>query len=234
MKKWIALLLVAITCLPLVACAGGDSKVEKAIVGAWNREGGYDICLFSADGKVTRGDEQYEWWYDKGAERYSMSCYGLTYTFVIEEDAKGRYFAVDGIRYYYVKNYDPEKLKAEYIQKQIVSITEGKTELVVGNTYTTESGVTFKLEKAEITGEDKGFFNLYMTCEENLRFDDVSYQYFGGRSSFGIGHQSEPEEGNTRRYGGSSFKSHSELTAHRETYGFLSFKIEGTSYYIAI
>ena len=70
--------------------------------------------------------------------------------------------------------------------------------------------------------------------EENLRFDDVSYQYFGGRSSFGIGHQSEPEEGNTRRYGGSSFKSHSELAAHRETYGFLSFKIEGTSYYIAI
>ncbi|MBE6636859.1 MAG: hypothetical protein E7618_03530 [Ruminococcaceae bacterium] len=234
MKKLLALLLAAVMCFSLVACGGNGASAEKAVLGAWNKEGGYDICLFSDDGKVARGNEQYEWWYDKGAERYCMSCYGLTYTFVIEEDETGRFFSVEGIRYYYIENYDPEKLKAEYIQKQIVSLTEGKTELVVGNTYTTANGAEFTFEKAEITGETDCFFNLYITSEEQLRCDKEAYHYFGGRSSFGIGSQSEGNEGKTRRYAGCSFKSLSELEAHKDQYGFLCFTIDETAYYVAI
>ncbi len=234
MKKILALLLATVMCLSLAACGGNGASAKKAMIGAWNKEGGYDVCVFSDDGKVTRGSEQYEWWYDKEAERYSMSVYGLTYTFAIEEDETGRFFAVDGIHYYYVENYDPAALEAEYIQNQIISLTEGKTELVVGDTYTTESGVEFTLEKAEITGETDCSFNLYITSEEQLSCDNEAYHYFGGRSSFGIGHQSEANEGNTRRYAGCCFKSLSELEAHKDKYGFLCFTIDETAYYVSI
>jgi len=235
MKKWIAILLVAVMGLSLVACGGDNgSKAEKAMLGAWNREGAYDVLLFSADGKVTRGDDTYDRWYDTASGRYCVSLAGLTYTFVLEEDENGRFFAVDGVRLYHVENYDPEKMKAEYIQKQIASITEGKTELVVGNTYTTESGVVFKLDKVEIQGDDECWFDLYIECETALEMEDESYQYFGGRSSFGIGWQPEGSEGNTHRYAGCSFKSPSQIAAHRETYGFLCFTIEETAYYIPV
>lgn len=233
MKKILALLLAAVMCLSLAACGGNGASAEKAMIGAWNKEGGYDVCVFSDDGKVARGSEQYEWWYDKEAERYSMSVYGLTYTFAIEEDENGRFFAVDGIRYYYVENYDPAALEAEYIQNQIASLTEGKTELVVGNTYTTANGAEFTFEKAEITGETDCFFNMYITSEEQLRFSNESYYYFGGRSGFGIGFQ-EGGEGNTRRYGGCSFNNLSALQSHKDKYGFLCFNIDGTSYYVPI
>ena len=234
MKKIVSLLLVAVMCLSLAACGGNGASAEKAMIGAWNKEGGYDVCLFSEDGKVARGSEQYEWWYDKEAERYSLSLYGLTYTFVIEEDENGRFFSVDGIRFYYVENYDPAAMEAEYIEKQIATLTEGKTELVVGNTYTTENGVEFTFEKAEITGEDDCVFNLYLTSEEELRFSNEKYNSYGGWSGFGIGHQSEGNEGNTRRYAGCCFMSLSELETHKDKYGFLCFTIGETAYYVSI
>ncbi len=231
MKKWITLLLAALLCLPLMACGG--SSPEKAMGGAWNRENGYDVLLFTDDGKVTRGSDTYDWWYDKGAERYCLSLAGLTYTFVIEEDETGRFFSVEGIRYRYVENYDPEALKAAYIEKQIGAITSGKTEMKVGASYTTASGITFTLDRVELTGED-ATFNLYLTAEKSVEMEDAHYFSFHSNSHFGMGWQPEGSEGTTHRYAGCCFRPISEVKADKDTYGFLSFAIEGVTYYLPI
>ena len=235
MKKVISLLLALVLCLSLAACGGNGASAEKAIIGAWNKEDGYDVCVFSDDGKVARGSEQYEWWYDKEAERYSMSVYGLTYTFAIEEDENGRFFTIEGIHYYYVENYDPAAMDAEYIEKQIATLTEGKTELVVGNTYTTANGAEFTFEKAEITGEaDLCNFNLYITSEEEFGADTgASYYYDGGWAGLAIVSQNGGE-GNTRLYSGGIYQNLSTLQSHKAKYGFLCFKLGGTSYYVSI
>ena len=229
MKKLIALLLTAVMCMSLAACGGNGASAEKAMIGAWNM-GEYDVFVFSEDGKVARGDEEYDWWYDKETERYFLSIDGITLSFVIEEDENGRFFDVDGERLYYFENYDPAALEAEYI----VSLTEGKTELVVGNTYTTESGVEFTFEKAEIAGEDTDCkFNLYLTYEGYLDIEQGDYESFSGWHGFGWGRPADEEEGNTHRYIGPSMEM-SRLEKDREKYGILSFTIEGTAYYVSI
>lgn len=230
MKKLIAFLLVAVMCLSLVACDGGKSSAEKEILGAWKREGNYDVLVFSDDGKITRGDEEMDWWYDKEAERYSLSYYGMTYTFVIEEDENGRFFAVDGMNYYYVENYNAEAMEAE----KIASITEGKTELVVGNSYTSANGIAFTFDKAEITGEDTDCqFNLYLTYEGDLDVGQGDYESFTHWSGFGLGEQSNGSEGNTHRYTG-GFEKMANLEKDREEYGFLCFTIDGAEYFVSI
>ena len=90
MKKTISLLLALVLCLSLCAC-DTLSGAEKAVIGAWIMDGEYDVFVFSEDGKVVvRETEEYDWWYDKDAGRYCISFYGLTYTFVIEENEKAR------------------------------------------------------------------------------------------------------------------------------------------------
>ena len=95
MKKTLSLILALAMCLSLCACGGADtpstnevnnnnsSNAEKAIIGAWNM-GEYDVFVFSEDGKVARGEAQYDWWYDKETERYFLSVNGITLSFVID------------------------------------------------------------------------------------------------------------------------------------------------------
>lgn len=252
MKKLLALLLAAVMCLSLVACGGetdapstneggvtdapstnegngNSSNAEKAIIGAWNM-GEYDVFVFSEDGKVARGDEEYDWWYDKETERYFLSVNGVTLSFVIEEDENGRFFDVDGERLYYLENYDPEAMEAE----KIAGIVEGKTELIVGNSYTSENGVTFTLDKAEITGEEtECMFNLYFTYEGSLDLGQADYESFTHWSSFGLAHQTNGSEGNTHRHAG-GFEEMADLEKDREEYGFLCFTINGAEYFVSI
>lgn len=123
MKKALSLLLALVLCLSLCAC-GNDSitepsdtnpptesgsRTEDAIVGAWNiGEGYYDVFLFYKDGTVKRGDEEYEWWYDKETEKYCFFALGISFTVVIEEDENGRFFNAGGERFSYIENYDPD------------------------------------------------------------------------------------------------------------------------------
>ena len=255
MKKAVSLILALVLCLSLCACGGGNdthettnapttessdnsSNAEKAVLGAWIIDGEYDAFVFSEDGKVVvRETEEYDWWYDKEAERYSISFYGLTYTFVIEEDETGRYFDVDGERLYYVENYDPEAMEAE----KITSIIEGKTELVVGKNYTTDDGVEFVFEKAELReskspwgDEILGSFTLYITYESELSISDEKYTTSGRNSSFGLGNQPQWKEGNTYCFSG-GFEEMADLEADKDgDFGILSFTINGTAYYIRI
>lgn len=229
MKKLIALLLAVVMCLSLVACGGGSSA-EKAILGAWKDADSYDVLVFTEDGKITRDDVTMEWWYDKEADRYSLSFFGMTFTFVIEEDENGRYFTIEDLRYYYVENYDPDAMEAE----KIASITEGKTELVVGNSYTTANGVDFTFEKAGLSGEEDDIqFDLYFTHEGELEISDEKYESASGWSSFGLGSQMEGSWGNTHRYSG-GFEEMSELEQDKEAYGYLCFSIDGEAYFVSI
>ena len=233
MKKLIALLLIGVLCLSLVACGDGaeEATAPKSILGAWKDAKSYDILVFSADGKITRGDETLDWWYDEGAERYGLSYYGLTYTFVIETDENGRFFAIEGVHYYYVENYNAEAMEAE----KIASITEGKTELVVGNSYTSQNGIAFTFDRAEITGEDTDcMFNLYLIHEGSLDMGQADYESFTHWSRFGgLAHQPNGSEGTTHRYAG-GFEEMADLQKDREEYGFLCFTIDGAEYYVSI
>ena len=255
MKKLLALLLAAVMCLSLAACGGGtpntndnsdtqqseqsggeniNNSTEKAVIGAWKAEGSNDVFVFSDDGKVTSGDEEYDWWYDKEAERYCLSLLGLTFSFAIEEDETGRFFEIANICYYYVENYDPEAMKAEYIQEQIASVTEGKTELIVGNSYTSENGVSFTFDKAEITGEETDCkFNLYFTHEGRLDWGVTHYKSSTGNPHFGFGEVKDGSEGNTHHYAG-GYMEMANLEKDREEYGFLCLTIDGAEYYVSI
>ena len=230
MKKAFSLILALVLCLSLCAC-DTPSGAEKAVIGAWIMDGEYDVFVFSEDGKVVvRETEEYDWWYDKDAGRYCISFYGLTYTFVIEENEKGRYFDVDGERLYYVENYDPEAMEAE----KIASIKEGKTELIVGNSYTSENGVIFTFDKAEITGEETDcLFNPYFTHDGSLDLGQADYESFTHWSGFGLAHQPNGSEGSTHRYAG-GFEEMANLQKDREKYGFLCFTIDGTEYFVSI
>ena len=242
MKKALSLFLVLVMCLSLCACGGGadtpstnevnnnnSSNAEKAIIGAWNM-GEYDVFVFSEDGKVARGDAQYDWWYDKETERYFLSVNGITLSFVIEEDENGRFFSVDGERLSYVEKYYPEAMEAE----KIASIIEGKTELVVGNTYTTKDGIEFRFEKAEITGEETNcLFNLYFSYEGSLDVGQADYTSASHWSGFGLAKQDNGSEGNTRRFAG-GFEDRASLEADSNRYGFLCFTINGEAYYVQI
>ena len=118
--------------------------------------------------------------------------------------------------------------------EKIESIIEGKTKLVVGDTYTTKDGIKFTFEKAEITGENTDcMFNLYFSYEGSLDVGQADYTSASHWSGFGLAPQDNGSEGNTRRFAG-GFEERASLEADRDRYGFLCFTINGEAYYVQI
>lgn len=85
-KKIIAILLVAVMCLSLVACGGGSSDAEKALVGQWQSLGDGDIIEFKEGGTGVWYEQSFEWDYEKADQKYSMTVIGMTVTFEIVEE----------------------------------------------------------------------------------------------------------------------------------------------------
>lgn len=234
MKKTLSLLLALVMCLSLCACGSANTSAKKEIVGAWNA-GGYDIFVFSEDGKVTRGDYQYDWWYDETAEKYCFSFNGFNLAVDIEEDENGKFFNAGGARFSYIENYDAESTKAEYIAEQVALLTKDKTELLPGNTYTTESGIVFAFEKAEIIeDEETTMLGLYISSEDSLYFNNESYDYMNGYARSGMMHLNNLSTETTVCYAYDLFGKTARFEKDCETYGILSFSIDGTPYYVSI
>lgn len=104
MKKALSLVLALVMCLSLCACGNGEKSAKKAILGTWGIVGDAESMVFTEDGKATYGSDEYDWWYDKDTEKYFLSVYGITFSFVIEEDEYGRFFTADGEKFYYEEN----------------------------------------------------------------------------------------------------------------------------------
>lgn len=104
MKKFIALLLVAIMCLSLVACSDvKDPAKEKdeLIVGEWLFDNGYTI-IFNADhnGKMLAAEEyEIKWSYDEELDYYPCKMISgeasktFEITYKISEDGNMSIFA---------------------------------------------------------------------------------------------------------------------------------------------
>lgn len=243
MKKILVLILALVMVLSLTACSGNSASKQNEIIGAWNPKDAFDVFVFSADGKVVRGiygSTQYDWWYDKDVERYFISMYGETYSFVIEEDENGRFINLGGAPLYYVENYDPEVMKAE----KIASITEGKTELVVGDTYTSKSGVTFTLTKAEITYEEnEGYLNAYFDSDGNMTLYDIidssnaTYKWLNGENyaAFRYWYRDDEEDPiNQNHICAGIGRTADKIESDKEQFGYLLLNIDNGEYYISI
>lgn len=101
MKKLIALLLVAVTCLSLVACGG---KIENKIVGEWKIDDGPWTMTFNEDGTGEDPDgESLTWEYNSETEKYDVEFlyYGATFNLTIFTDDNGNeYISIKGVKYY--------------------------------------------------------------------------------------------------------------------------------------
>ena len=136
------------------------------------------------------------------------------------------------MRYYYLEDYNAEELSEQFRTEHIARITDGKTEMIVGNKYTTNHGLEFVFEKAGIyKGETDCMFELYLTSAENIDFDEIRYESAKIVSSFGM--VSQGTEGNTARYAG-GYMEMERLEEDREDYGFLTVTIGDSEYYIPI
>ena len=105
MRRFIALLLLAVMCLSFVAC-GNEAK--KEIVGTWVTEDQDESFAFNEDGSGTYDDGRYHedgirWKYDEELSRYILCCpYSEMYHIFVETDENGaRYFTYGKTKYYY-------------------------------------------------------------------------------------------------------------------------------------
>ena len=81
MKKLLVLLSLAVTVVFISSCSSEGQSVEKGILGTWiNNEDTNEKWVFSADGKMIRGDE--------------VGKYGVTDKMLSVTDSRGNRFDV--------------------------------------------------------------------------------------------------------------------------------------------
>ena len=230
MKKILALLLVAVMCFPLVACFGDDSTED--IVGKWQSlDGG--ILEFFEDGTVTRGGEVLNWWYDKEFGKYFVSDGDTKDSFTLKLFESRRFFTLDDEIFYSADTFN--MVYWGFMQEKIASLTEGKTELVVGEAYTTSDGVEFVVEKVELTSHESGYaFNIYINHIPSIRVGNGDYEAtYSGWVTFDITEDSGKTVGDTHCYSGGSLDME-DLKNDKNYFGILSLTINDSECYIQI
>lgn len=189
MKKALSLVLALVLCLSLCACSNGEKSAKKAILGSWGIVGYSESMVFTEDGKATYGSDEYDWWYDKDTEKYFLSVYGITFTFVIEEDEYGRFFTADGENFYYVENNSREEIDDSNSNSHIHEFGEWET---VKEATCTEAGVQQRVcecgeaETQEIETVPHVYENMVcVNCGEN---EPISEGFFYEKNSDGTGY----------------------------------------------
>lgn len=243
----IAVLTVTVLCVVLFVGGGvqqsqketASNTPESNLVGEWKNVGGGSIT-FNEDGTgIAPAGDSFDWRYDQESTWYYVSYQGVSFSFTIKEKNNARLITLEGTAFYHADDFG--EIYTAYVEEKFKNLTNGRTELLAGNTYTTDDGIEFVFEKAELREEkspwgDKvlGSFTLYITCESELSISDEKYTTPGRYSSFGLGNQPQWKEGNTYCFSG-GFEELADLEADKYgDFGILSFTINGTAYYIRI
>ena len=258
MKKLIALLLVAVMCLALVACNNESGNTETPPSGENtennggstddttndNDSNGFDLCqewreiasgqtiVFAKDGNVTMNGATMKYEYNKELELVTVfDDFTTNFNVVFENDT----YKLTISNHIFVPATKYESFHSAYVTEKLASITEGKTELVIGNTYTTASGTTFTFVDAGIIGND-----IEVECMAALYFDkyidnidNSKYTTPSTNSYFGICVQDYWNKENMICYGGGFFQK-ANLEADKNEFGILSFTIDGEGFYVSV
>ncbi len=230
MKKIFALLLAAVMCLSLSACFVKNN--DKEILGKWQSlDGG--ILEFFEDGTVNRRGDVLNWWYDKDTEKYFISDGDDTASFKIKFFESRHFFTIDGEHFYSADTFN--MVYWGFMQEKIASLTEGKTELVSGGTYTTADGVKFVLEKVEIShSESNHAFDLYITHTADIKIEQANYEAtFSGWKSIDFAKVDSKTAGDTYCYSGGDLDME-DIENDKNYFGILSLTINGSECYVDI
>lgn len=185
MKKMLALILALMLCLGLTAC--GDTSGESTngnestsqennssnkldfLYQEWRRTEDGRRLTFNKDGGCIFGGKEYKYECKEDLGIVSVYTSRTSNLTVVEEN--GTYKLTGAGTYVPV-----EQFRAEYVDEAISNAAFGAQEILPGNTYTTESGLTFTFEKAELIKEGtEYFFSLYFVCDDGLRIYDACY-----------------------------------------------------------
>lgn len=243
MKKIIALTLALILCFGLCAC--GDTSGESTPASN-NSSGKLDLCQewrevsrgiaisFDKDGGCVYNGTNCKYEYNESLGVVSVYA-ARTINLNVTQD--GDIYTLTAGRTTFVPSANYEEYHAaymeEYIAENLPPLIEGKTELLVGNTYTTANGMVFTIEKAElITNGTECGFSLYFICDSKFKISTARYN--SPRNMAGFGMQEQPNDGEALKYVfGASFDK-AKVEEDVNDYGILSFIIDETEYYISV
>ena len=245
MKKILALILALVLCFGLCACGssnadpnGTTNKPDDATqkyVGEWKANvigislGSVTIykvavIMLNADGTATYKGKAATWELKDDTIHLAVTSGGIGVLGIAEEDGKT---VLKFSEYTYYRASEFKEID------NVPALIEGKTELIVGNPYTTANGMVFTLEKAELITEGIDcHFALSIASDED--FDIGASQYTAANNIAGFSMLHESRDGNVTYFlSGSSFDK-AKLEADAEAFGILSFTIDGTDYYVSI
>ena len=212
---------------------GDETTNNSFIYQEWREIASGGTLIFDKDGNMHIEGETYKYKYDKELEMISVFYHQtINMKVVFEEDTYKLKLAGE----VYVPATIYEKFHSSYVEQKKAKAIEGKTELEIGNTYNTPSGVKFIFTKAEITGTDSCRFNVYLTYEGDLNvskeaeYHNASINY----SFFSFSQTPIQSEINTHCFSGGSQKMTKLETDHNEEFGILSFTIDGVEFYVSI
>lgn len=185
MKKTIALILALMLCFGLVACGdtSGETTKDNESTPAENNSSGkldwlYQEWRRTEDGlRLSFRDDNTcillgkEWKYEYKEELGVISIYySKTLNLNVIED-NGTYKLTGSGTFV-----TAEQFRNEYVDEAISNAAFGAQEILPGNTYTTESGLTFTFEKAELIKEGaEYYFSLYFVCDNVMAIYDAHY-----------------------------------------------------------
>ena len=158
MKKLLALLLIAVICLPLVACSGDaqgtNSAKAKEYIGKWMLFGqdGYVVEILE-DGlaKSSSPDETKDlrWYYNSQMDGIFLSGNGESPYFIqIATEMDCRYLLMNGNALYHENDQKfAENAEMKRVQKVIDNRFASFKTLKLGETYTLINGVTIQVHE---------------------------------------------------------------------------------------
>jgi hypothetical protein len=245
MKQAISLILALILCLGLCACGSSNAETDGAAnkqdnsaqeyVGEWKTNivdisfGAATVykvavIVLNADGTATYRGREATWEYKDGTIHLAVTGGGIA-VFGIEKEEEKTVLKFSEYTYYRANEF--EKFD------NMPALTEGRTELLVGSTYTTANGMVFTLNKAELITEGTGCrFALYIASDKG--FDIGSTQYYAANNSAGFTMMNQSRDGNVTCFQSAFVFDKAKVEADAEDFGVFHFTIDGTEYYLSV
>lgn len=251
MKKILPLILALALCFGMAACGSTDTDSDRSdkkhddeakmdsaaeeFVGEW-KTNMVDISMgdvtvykvavivLNADGTASYREHPATWEYKDGTIHLAVTGGGVGVLEIAKEDGKT---VLKFSQYTYYRANEFEEID------NMPALTEGRTELLVGNTYTTANGMVFTIEKLElITDEANCRFALSVASDED--FEIGSTQYYAANNSAGFTMQNQSRDGNVTHFQSAFSFEKASVEADAEAFGVLHFTIDGTDYYISV
>ena len=186
MKKLLALLLIAVTCLPLMACSGNNSSAANKYVGKWmlfGQDGYYIEIMDNGAAKSVSPDETNDlrWSYNSEMDGILLAGNGSTPYFIqIAEEDGCKYILMDNNALYHeddVKNAS----NAEY--KRSMKVLDNRfatfTKAQLNETILMAEGVNFQITKV-VREKDSMLIHVNMTNNRQKTITLAAFDFYMG------------------------------------------------------